>query len=184
MAPQESEQFLQIAEDITGVPYPWARFDMVVLPPSFPFGGMENANATFLTPTLLSGDRALADVVAHEQAHSWTGNLVTNHTWTHFWLNEGWTVWLERAITAEITVRQMFPELEKGSAERTQRLREASEFRAQLGRMDWEGAVERMVKDGETDYAKLIPNLQVGCGGTGDCKKKRRTVATVVLNSG
>jgi leukotriene-A4 hydrolase len=63
-----------------------------VLPPSFPYGGMENPCLTFVTPTLLAGDRSLADVVAHEIAHSWTGNLVTNHTWEHFWLNEGWTM--------------------------------------------------------------------------------------------
>jgi len=60
---------------------------------------MENPCLTFATPTLLAGDRSLADVIAHEIAHSWTGNLVTNHTWEHFWLNEGWTVWLERKIT-------------------------------------------------------------------------------------
>jgi leukotriene-A4 hydrolase len=61
---------------------------------------MENPCITFATPTLLAGDRSLADVIAHEIAHSWTGNLVTNITWEHFWLNEGWTVWLERKIMA------------------------------------------------------------------------------------
>jgi leukotriene-A4 hydrolase len=63
---------------------------------------MENPCLTFATPTLLAGDRSLADVIAHEIAHSWTGNLVTNHTWEHFWLNEGWTVWLERKIIAKV----------------------------------------------------------------------------------
>ena len=63
---------------------------------------MENPCLTFATPTLLAGDRSLADVIAHEIAHSWTGNLVTNHTWQHFWLNEGWTVWLERKITSRL----------------------------------------------------------------------------------
>jgi leukotriene-A4 hydrolase len=63
---------------------------------------MENPCLTFATPTLLAGDRSLADVIAHEIAHSWTGNLVTNHTWAHFWLNEGWTVWLERKIASRL----------------------------------------------------------------------------------
>ena len=67
----------------------WGQYDLLVLPPSFPYGGMENPCLTFVTPTLLAGDRSLANVVAHEIAHSWTGNLVTNSTWEHFWLNEG-----------------------------------------------------------------------------------------------
>jgi hypothetical protein len=71
---------------------------MLVLPPSFPYGGMENPRMTFLTPTLLAGDRSLVDVVAHELAHSWSGNLVTNASMEHFWLNEGFTVWAERRI--------------------------------------------------------------------------------------
>ena len=83
------------AEELFG-PYDWDRYDMLVLPPSFPYGGMENPRMTFLTPTLLAGDRSLVDVVAHELAHSWTGNLVTNATMEHFWLNEGFTVWAER----------------------------------------------------------------------------------------
>ena len=85
------------AEGLFG-PYDWDRYDMLVLPPSFPYGGMENPRMTFLTPTLLAGDRSLVDVVAHELAHSWTGNLVTNATMEHFWLNEGFTVWAERRI--------------------------------------------------------------------------------------
>ena len=85
------------AEALFG-PYEWDRYDMLVLPPSFPYGGMENPRMTFLTPTLLAGDRSLVDVVAHELAHSWTGNLVTNAAMEHFWLNEGFTVWAERRI--------------------------------------------------------------------------------------
>lgn len=96
----ETEEFLKAAEDITGCPYQWGRYDVLCLPPSFPYGGMENPCLTFATPTLLAGDRSLADVIAHEIAHSWTGNLVTNAVWNHFWLNEGWTVWLERKITS------------------------------------------------------------------------------------
>lgn len=97
----ETEDFLRAAEDIT-CPYAWTRYDVLCLPPSFPYGGMENPCLTFATPTLLAGDRSLADVIAHEIAHSWTGNLVTNSTWDHFYLNEGWTVWLERKITSKV----------------------------------------------------------------------------------
>ena len=92
-----TEGMISAAEALLG-PYDWDRFDMLVLPPSFPYGGMENPRMTFLTPTLLAGDRSLVDVVAHELAHSWTGNLVTNATAEHFWLNEGFTVWAERRI--------------------------------------------------------------------------------------
>ena len=91
------ESMILKAESVFG-PYDWDRYDMLVLPPSFPYGGMENPRMTFLTPTLLAGDRTLVDVVAHELAHSWTGNLVTNATAEHFWLNEGFTVWAERRI--------------------------------------------------------------------------------------
>ncbi|MCG6928261.1 MAG: M1 family metallopeptidase [Acidobacteria bacterium] len=91
------EDMITRAEELFG-PYEWDRYDMLVLPPSFPYGGMENPRLTFLTPTLLAGDRSLVDVVAHELAHSWTGNLVTNASVDHFWLNEGATVWAERRI--------------------------------------------------------------------------------------
>jgi aminopeptidase N len=91
------EEMIRAAERMFG-PYAWDRYDMLVLPPSFPYGGMENPRMTFLTPTVLAGDRSLVDVVAHEMAHSWTGNLVTNATMDHFWLNEGFTVWAERRI--------------------------------------------------------------------------------------
>ncbi|HJV38943.1 MAG TPA: M1 family metallopeptidase [Geothrix sp.] len=91
------EEMIVKAEGLFGA-YPWDRYDMLVLPPSFPYGGMENPRMTFLTPTLLAGDRSLVDVVAHELAHSWTGNLVTNASMEHFWLNEGFTVWAERKI--------------------------------------------------------------------------------------
>ncbi|XP_057709683.1 leukotriene A-4 hydrolase [Corythoichthys intestinalis] len=93
----ETEAMLKTAEDLAG-PYVWGRYDILVLPPSFPYGGMENPCLTFATPTLLAGDKSLSNVIAHEIAHSWTGNLVTNETWEHFWLNEGHTVYLERMI--------------------------------------------------------------------------------------
>lgn len=93
----EVDSMLLSAEALFG-PYDWDRFDFLVLPPSFPYGGMENPRLTFLTPTLLAGDRSLVDVLAHELAHSWAGNLVTNATAEHFWLNEGLTVYAERRI--------------------------------------------------------------------------------------
>ena len=104
----ETEQFLKTAEDISGKKYVWGRYDLLCLPPSFPFGGMENPCMTFVTPTLLAGDRSLADVVAHEIAHSWTGNLVTNATWDHFWLNEGWTTWFQRKIMSRVKNNHKF----------------------------------------------------------------------------
>jgi aminopeptidase N len=91
------EKMMQAAESLFG-PYDWDRFDLLVMPPSFPYGGMENPRLTFLTPSLLAGDRSLVDVVVHELAHAWTGNLVTNANAEHFWLNEGFTVFAERRI--------------------------------------------------------------------------------------
>lgn len=92
---------LRTAEDLYG-PYRWGRYDVIVLPPSFPFGGMENPCLTFATPTILAGDRSLTALVAHELAHSWSGNLVTNATWNDFWLNEGFTVYFESRISEAI----------------------------------------------------------------------------------
>ena len=91
------EKMLKAAEALYG-PYQWGRYDLLLLPPSFPFGGMENPCLTFATPTILAGDRSLVSLVAHELAHSWSGNLVTNATWDDFWLNEGFTVYFERRI--------------------------------------------------------------------------------------
>ena len=93
----ELERMVAAAEQLYG-PYRWDRYDLLVLPPSFPFGGMENPRLTFVTPTILAGDRSLTSLVAHELAHSWSGNLVTNATWNDFWLNEGFTVYFERRI--------------------------------------------------------------------------------------
>jgi len=85
------------AERLFG-PYRWGRYDVIVLPPSFPYGGMENPNLTFLTPTVLAGDRSLTSLLAHELGHSWSGNLVTNATWDDIWLNEGFTTYVEHRI--------------------------------------------------------------------------------------
>lgn len=78
------------------------RYDILIMPPSFPFGGMENPCLTFVTPCLLAGDRSLVDVIIHEISHSWFGNLVTNATWGEFWLNEGFTMYAQRRISTEI----------------------------------------------------------------------------------
>ena len=93
----DMEKMLVAAEAIYGT-YQWGRYDVIVLPPSFPFGGMENPRLTFATPTIIAGDRSLTSLIAHELAHSWSGNLVTNATWDDFWLNEGFTVYFERRI--------------------------------------------------------------------------------------
>jgi leukotriene-A4 hydrolase len=90
----DTQAMLETAEEMFG-PYQWGRYDLLILPPSFPYGGMENPRLSFLTPSLLAGDRSLVDVVAHELAHSWSGNLVTNATWRDGWLNEGMTSYLE-----------------------------------------------------------------------------------------
>lgn len=91
------EKMVSAAEGLYG-PYRWGRYDLLVLPPSFPFGGMENPRLTFLTPTVIAGDRSLVSLIAHELAHSWSGNLVTNATWDDFWLNEGFTTYFENRI--------------------------------------------------------------------------------------
>ncbi|KAI8604549.1 peptidase family M1-domain-containing protein [Dissophora ornata] len=93
----DTENFIRTGEELL-TPYDWGRYDLLVLPASFPYGGMENPCLTFVTPSLLAGDRSLVDVVAHEIAHSWMGNLVTTENWEHFWLNEGFTVFVERKI--------------------------------------------------------------------------------------
>ncbi|HEV2762651.1 MAG TPA: M1 family metallopeptidase, partial [Pyrinomonadaceae bacterium] len=97
----DTEKMIVATERIYG-PYRWGRYDLLVLPPSFPYGGMENPRLTFATPTILAGDRSLVSLVAHELAHSWSGNLVTNATWRDFWLNEGFTTYLERRIVEAV----------------------------------------------------------------------------------
>ncbi|PIC34596.1 hypothetical protein B9Z55_014201 [Caenorhabditis nigoni] len=136
----ETEKILKVAEEVAG-PYVWGRYDLVVLPATFPFGGMENPCLTFITPTLLAGDRSLVNVIAHEISHSWTGNLVTNFSWEHFWLNEGFTVFLERKIHGK-----MYGELER-------------QFESESG---FEEALVRTVNDvfgPDHEYTKLVQNL-------------------------
>jgi aminopeptidase N len=138
------DPMLQAAESIFG-PYLWDRFDFLVMPPAFPYGGMENPRLTFLTPTLMAGDRSLVNVLTHELAHSWTGNLVTNASMNHFWLNEGFTVWAERRI------------LEKLEGE------EAVALGAAIGRNGLDGELERFGEGSpltrlETDLAGTDPD--------------------------
>ena len=97
----DTEKMIDAAEKLYG-PYRWGRYDMIVLPPSFPFGGMENPRLTFLTPTMIAGDRSLVSLIAHELAHSWSGNLVTNANWSDFWLNEGFTTYIESRIMEQL----------------------------------------------------------------------------------
>ncbi len=101
----DTERMIAAAEDLYG-PYRWDRYDVIFLPSSFPFGGMENPRLTFATPTILAGDRSLVSLIAHELAHSWSGNLVTNATWNDFWLNEGFTVYFEQRIMESIYGRK------------------------------------------------------------------------------
>eukprot|EP01080_Neovahlkampfia_damariscottae_P005822 gene5822-9645_t len=137
----QTEEFLKIAESFL-IPYQWKNYDLLLLPPSFPYGGMENTALTFVTPTLLAGDRSLANVVAHEISHSWSGNLVTNTTWEHFWLNEGFTVYLERRILSRMISQ------------------EYAEFHSILGLKSLKKDIENQIENGHEDYTKMIPNLK------------------------
>ena len=97
----DTEKMVAAAENLYG-PYRWGRYDVLVLPPSFPFGGMENPTLTFATPTFIAGDKSLVSLIAHELAHSWSGNLATNAVWEDFWLNEGMTTYAEGRIIEEL----------------------------------------------------------------------------------
>src|SRR3984957_17916822 len=97
----DTESMIQAGEKLFG-PYRWTRYDILVLPPSFPVGGQENPRLSFITPTVIAGDKSLVSVIAHELAHSWSGNLVTNATWRDLWLNEGFTDYLQSRIMAAV----------------------------------------------------------------------------------
>jgi leukotriene-A4 hydrolase len=132
------DDMLRTAEELFGG-YPWERFDVLTMPPSFPYGGMENPRLVFLTPTLLAGDRSLVNVVAHELAHSWTGNLVTNANAEHFWLNEGFTVFAERRIQEVLEGAEMVA------------------LHAALGRRDLDKAIARFA--GRPELTRLVTPL-------------------------
>lgn len=132
----DTQKMIDAAEKLYG-PYRWGQYDVLVLPPSFPFGGMENPRLTFATPTILAGDRSLVNLVAHELAHSWSGNLVTNATWNDFWLNEGFTVYFERRIMEAVYGRDY------------------SEMLARLGLQDLEDVVKEMGPDSRNTHLLL-----------------------------
>ncbi len=93
----DTEAMLETTEQTFG-PYRWDRYDLLILPPAFPIGGMENPRLSFITPTVIAGDKSLVALIAHELAHSWSGNLVTNASWRDLWLNEGFTTYLTNRI--------------------------------------------------------------------------------------
>ncbi|HPM30748.1 MAG TPA: M1 family metallopeptidase [Chryseolinea sp.] len=135
------EKMIAGAESLSGA-YPWERYDVLVLPPSFPFGGMENPRLTFATPTILAGDRSLTSLIAHELAHSWSGNLVTNATWNDFWLNEGFTVYFETRIMEKLYGRDY------------------AEMLASLNLQDLKDEVKSLTTDGHAADTKLKLNLE------------------------
>jgi aminopeptidase N len=121
---EDTEKMVAAVERVFG-PYRWDRYDILVLPPAFPFGGMENPMLTFATPTVLAGDKSLVSLVAHELSHSWSGNLVTNATWSDFWLNEGFTMYLEGRVMEEIYGKdRAWMEQERGRADLLREMRE------------------------------------------------------------
>ncbi len=126
----ETERTLQLMEQNFG-PYRWGRYDILVLPPSFPFGGMENPRLTFATPTVITGDRMLVSLISHELAHSWSGNLVTNASWNDFWLNEGFTEYLTYRL-----VDLQFGEA-RGNMERVLGLADLKDSMSHLDKIDW-----------------------------------------------
>ncbi|KAF3760809.1 peptidase M1, membrane alanine aminopeptidase, partial [Cryphonectria parasitica EP155] len=132
---RDVEKFMEVIEGIV-FPYKWGQYNVLVLPPSFPYGGMENPIYTFATPTVVSGDRENVDVIAHELSHSWSGNLVTSCSWEHFWLNEGWTTYLERRILAAVHGAAYF------------------DFSAVIGWQDLQGTIDDLGKD--HPYTQLL----------------------------
>ncbi|KAH7382556.1 leukotriene A-4 hydrolase [Phaeosphaeria sp. MPI-PUGE-AT-0046c] len=136
----EIEPFMKAIESIVKPTYQWTQYNVLILPPSFPYGGMENPVWTYATPSIISGDKQNIDVIAHELSHSWSGNLVSAASWEHFWLNEGWTTYLERRIQAAI----------HGEAHR--------HFSAIIGWKALEESIERYGTDHA--YTKLVVDLK------------------------
>jgi leukotriene A-4 hydrolase/aminopeptidase len=137
----DMQSMIDSAEELYG-PYQWGRYDVVVLPPSFPFGGMENPRLTFATPTIIAGDRSLVALIAHELAHSWSGNLVTNETWNDFWLNEGFTVYFEQRIMEKIYGMDY------------------SEMQTKLGMGELKETIHRLTEEGNAKETHLYLELE------------------------
>jgi leukotriene-A4 hydrolase len=150
---EDLEKMVAGAEELYGK-YQWERYDVIVLPPSFPFGGMENPRLTFATPTILAGDRSLTSLIAHELAHSWSGNLVTNATWNDFWLNEGFTVYFEHRIMEKLYGKdysEMLAQLSLQDLHETiKELKDANKYADTKLKLDLTG---RNPDDGVTDIA-------------------------------
>ncbi len=123
------------------IPYAWGVYNVVIMPPSFPFGGMENPYLTFVSPSIIIGDRSSAYVVAHEIGHSWFGNQLTCKNWSHFWLNEGFTRYAERLV-----IRKLYGE---------------NRFTCQcrIGMYELRDLVESFISQGRGECTKLFPNL-------------------------
>jgi aminopeptidase N len=136
---RDVERMMSAIEKLYG-PYRWGRYDLMLLPASFPIGGMENPLMTFASPTAIAGDRSLVSLIAHELAHAWSGNLVTNATWSDLWLNEGITVYIEERTDEELYGRQY------------------ADMVAMLGRETLNGELEEMGKD--SPKSKLHPDLK------------------------
>lgn len=136
----DMQSMLDAASKLYG-PYQWGRYDVLVLPPSFPFGGMENPTLTFATPTVIAGDRSLVSLVAHELAHSWSGNLVTNATWEDFWLNEGFTVYFENRIMEQVYGK------------------DRADMLKVLGWQDLQATLKDLDDAKQPDFTKLHPDL-------------------------
>jgi len=156
----DTEKMVAAAGKLYG-PYRWGRYDILVLPPSFPFGGMENPTLTFATPTIITGDKSNVDVIAHELAHSWSGNLVTNATWSDVWLNEGFTTYFENRIDEAVYGKERARTLADLSWDGLQRdLKDAKPEQTRL-HGDPEGT------HGELDYTKgstFLRTIEVAVG--------------------
>jgi aminopeptidase N len=137
----DMQAMVDAAEKLYG-PYVWGRYDLLILPPAFPFGGMENPKLTFATPTIIAGDKSLVSLVAHELAHSWSGNLVTNSTWDDFWLNEGFTVYFEQRIMEAVYGR------------------ERAEMLAQLSRQDLDATLKEISASAHPEDTRLKLGLE------------------------
>jgi aminopeptidase N len=144
----QTEQTLQLMEQAFG-PYRWGRYDILVLPPSFPYGGMENPRLTFATPTVITGDRMLVSLVSHELAHSWSGNLVTNASWSDFWLNEGFTQYFTYRL-----LDMQFGQA-RGDMERAIGLGDLKDDMSHLPKVDWSLVRSSPFKDPDEVYSSV-----------------------------
>jgi len=143
----QTESFLQAAEYICGMEYKWGTYDLLVLPGAFPYGGMENPNLTFISASLITGNKELTDVIAHEITHSWSGNLVTNSSWPDFWLNEGFTMYIERLILMRVAEQK-----EKGTGIKVR------DFQACLGYGELISTVKSLQESPE--LTRLAPDMR------------------------